>query len=116
MQTRIENGMSINVYTPKITKAMVLVIRSKPRFQLMLPVNGWREIAELNEFKYTDEIDCWVMHKKGDENGNLSLLIQKNPDENLVQNVENQRIDGGEERMEAGDVSKTEENPDVNYF
>ncbi|KAI9186260.1 hypothetical protein LWI28_015421 [Acer negundo] len=77
MQTRIENGMSINVYTPKITKAMVLVIRSKPRFQLMLPVNGWREIAELNEFKYTDEIDCWVMHKKGDENGNLSLLIQK---------------------------------------
>ncbi|KAK1568039.1 hypothetical protein Q3G72_019785 [Acer saccharum] len=77
MQTRIENGMSINVYTPKITKAMVLVFRSKPRFQLMLPTNGWREIAELNEFKYTDEIDCWVMHKKGDENGNLSLLIQK---------------------------------------
>ncbi|KAK0601646.1 hypothetical protein LWI29_026078 [Acer saccharum] len=38
---------------------------------------------------------------------------QQNPDENLFQNVENQRIDGGEERIEAGDVSKTEENPDV---
>ncbi|KAK1583440.1 hypothetical protein Q3G72_023825 [Acer saccharum] len=33
---------------------------------------------------------------------------------NLVQNVENQRFDGGEERIEAAaDVSKTEENPDV---
>ncbi|KAK0602369.1 hypothetical protein LWI29_032679 [Acer saccharum] len=32
---------------------------------------------------------------------------------NLVQNVENQQIDGGEERIEAGAISKTEENPDV---
>ncbi|KAK1568785.1 hypothetical protein Q3G72_028709 [Acer saccharum] len=38
---------------------------------------------------------------------------QQQPTLNLVQNVENQRFDGGEEWIEAADVSKTEENPDV---
>ena len=50
---------------------------------------------------------------KEEKDQTLQRIKQQQTTPNLVQNVENQRIDGGDERIEAVDVLKTEENPHV---